>query len=72
MVNDDISVRINSLRVMASRLSRHIRNLSFVSISEVIENSSISGIRLRVKGIMQVSYIPVGSKTTVLVHPFAV
>ena len=51
MVNDDISVRINSLRVMASRLSRHIRNLSFVSISEVIENSSISGIRLRVKGI---------------------
>lgn len=51
MVNDDVSVRTNSLKVMASRLSRHIRNLFFVNISEAIENRSISGIRLRVKGI---------------------
>lgn len=72
VMNDDINVRRNRLRVMASRLRRHMRNLSFVSISEIVENSNIRGIRLRVKGMVQVNYIPVVSKTNVLAHPLAI
>lgn len=51
MINDDMRVRRNRLRVMASRLSRHIKNFSFVNSSEIIENNIISGIRFSVTGI---------------------
>lgn len=50
-MKDDSNVKMKSLKVMASRLRRHMRNFFLVSVIEISENSTIRGMRFMMLGI---------------------